>query len=285
VDVIINGSAHAGRQKLVEELCVRVRLGSLDKRLIVSGDRSWSTLRGRSPSRPEQFASMPIVYERAFGGSEHPDKMSIDTRNPVGVGFRGAVSADPEVRTRVPNVEYVGDRMTSPSDRIRPAGFGVVARSWEPRVALAGTYDERWLAEQCPLPPLDFSPLHFQAAPIDQQVDQLSGGETALLENMTPEGRWQFRLPRLEVPLRACSGRRITKLPMRMDTVILEPDLFRVSMTLRAAIPILRHRRPVEEYVVGHVSSAWERARTTRKYFFDTERTEGALRGATYFFA
>ena len=98
VDVLLNGSAHARSGKPAEAVEVRLRLGPLDKRLLVSGDRTWSGGPGRSPGRPKPFTSMPIVYERAFGGAptnqSHP---SVDTRNPVGVGFNGSPSADPEV--------------------------------------------------------------------------------------------------------------------------------------------------------------------------------------------
>lgn len=287
VDVLVNGSAHAAAGRLVEAAEVRVCVGPVDKRLIVTGDRAWGGLLGRSPGRPEPFASMPIVYERAFGGTDAGSKnRPSHPHNPVGVGFRGAVSADPIVLTRLPNVEYPIDRMTSPGHRIATAGFGVVARAWQPRLALAGTYDERWVAEQCPLIPLDFDPAHFQAAPEDQQAEELTGGEDVVVENMTPEGNWRFRLPRLDVPLRACVGRRVTVLPrMRMDTVLLEPDLFRVSLSLRAAMLNRRNEPPVEEYVVGHVSPAWERARFRRKRYIDRAGTGGGLRGAAHFTA
>jgi hypothetical protein len=286
VDVLVNGSAHAAPGRMIETAEVRVRVGPVDKRLIVSGDRAWGGLLGRSPGKPQPFASMPIVYERAFGGTDSGSKARpAHPGNPVGVGFRGAASADPDVFTRLPNVEYPGDRMTSPGQRVATAGFGVVARAWQPRLALAGTYDDQWLAEQCPLVPLDFDPAHFQAAPEDQQAEELTGGEDVVVENMTPGGTWQFRLPRLDVPLRACVDRRVTVLPTRMDTVLLEPDLFRVTLTLRAAVMNRRNERPVEEYVLGHVSPAWERARFRRKRFIDRAGTGGGVRGATHFIA
>jgi hypothetical protein len=226
---------------------------------------------------------MPIVYERAFGGAGKEAGLPSESRNPIGVGFQGVTSSDPGVHTHLPNIEYPDDRMTSPAQRIRPAGLGVIARSWQPRVALAGTYDDRWLAEQCPLVPLDFNPEHFQAAPADQQLKRLTGGEDVIIDNMTPEGSWRFRLPRIDVPLRACAGRRVVTVPMRMDTVLLEPDLYRVTVTSRSALIDSRNVRPVEQYVLGHSSPAWERARMRQKRFIDLGGSGGALRGAQHF--
>lgn len=286
VDILVNGSACSRGGRPVEAVEVRLRLGTIDKRLLVTGDRTWGRPVG-GPTRPEPFTSMPIVYERAFGGTvaAEPNKFAMDDRNPVGIGFEGAVSADPGVKSRLPNVEYIDDRMSAPSDRIRPAGFGIISRAWQPRLRYAGTYDNEWLTGQCPLLPLDFDPRYFQSAPADQQIAAVNGGENVVIDNMRPEGSWHFRLPQLDVPLRVCAGRRILAGRMRVDTVLLEPDHFRVTMLLRAGLPERRNAKPVDEFVVGHVSPAWEHARRRDKTFVDLGQTAGALRGARHFLA
>ena len=68
-DVIVNGSAWPGDGRLATSIDVAVRLGPVDKRLRVFGDREWRQgATGPAISQPRPFESMPIVYERAFGG-------------------------------------------------------------------------------------------------------------------------------------------------------------------------------------------------------------------------
>lgn len=64
---------------------------SIDKTVVI-GDRTWKKhwVISAAPSVPEKFASMPITYERAFGGPG-------DSRNPVGCGPKTAAVARFEV--------------------------------------------------------------------------------------------------------------------------------------------------------------------------------------------
>src|SRR6202035_2526225 len=150
-----------------------------------------------SPSEPEPFVTMPIVYERAYGGYDrsdaNPAKHKIYSQNPVGLAFRDSPAVDRFIRTEFPNIEYpTGPVM--PSTGI-PAGFGVVGRGWSPRLQLAGTFDAKWLQDQWPLLPQDFQPGHYQAAPLDQQSRHIQGGEDVILRNLTPQGDWRIKLP------------------------------------------------------------------------------------------
>jgi len=122
-EVIVNGTAYAPNGKPVREMQVGLRVGGLRKVLNVTGDRLYDM---GSYSAPNPFRTMPVVYERAYGGTTTDGK--VDPRNPVGVGFHQALSADPAVKTQAPNITYPGEPFLSPSDRPRPAGFGVVGR-------------------------------------------------------------------------------------------------------------------------------------------------------------
>jgi len=51
-------------------------------------------------------------------------------------------------------------------------------RNWEPRYKLAGTYDQKWLDDVFPFLPADFDERYYQAAPEDQQVPWLKGGDS-----------------------------------------------------------------------------------------------------------
>ena len=65
-EVIVNGTAHAPNGKAVREMQVGLRLGGLRKVLNVIGDRIYDA---GSYSAPAPFRTMPIVYERAYGGT------------------------------------------------------------------------------------------------------------------------------------------------------------------------------------------------------------------------
>ena len=74
-----------------------------------------------------------------------------------------------------------------------PAGFGPIARHWEPRVRWAGTYDKRWQRTRKPLLPDDFDDRFHQCAPEDQQVDGgLIGGELVELLTSRRKAAWRF---------------------------------------------------------------------------------------------
>jgi hypothetical protein len=261
-DVIVNGAAYAPEGRPTTEVEVGIRVGAFRKVLLVSGDRKWQRL--GTPSAPEPFVRLPIVYERAFGGCQG-DKC--DRRNPVGVGFEGAVSRDPGILTEVPNVESLVDRVRSRKQSPKLAGFGVVARAWLPRLPLAGTYDERWKAEQFPLVARDLDDRFYQSSPSDQQFERSFEGEMVQAVNMTPEGLWSSRVPRLTVPVRARCDKRTLHVDLRTDTLIVEPDAYRIALKARACVAVCRNSAPVEEFVVGEASRAWWRARMTGKEY------------------
>lgn len=236
-DVLVVGHAQAPGQQPMRELDVGVRVGPVQKRLKVFGDRSWGLL---GPSEPAPFTAMPLVYERAFGGvdkrSDKPEQ-DWDWRNPVGCGF--AVKSAHLQDVPVPNIEAPDRLISAWDDRPAPAGLGAIASHWQPRAALAGTYDEHWAATRQPLLPDDCSDRFFQCAPVDQQAPQfLQGGEPVTLVNLSPRGRLEFVLPRLELALQTqfMDGEHREHEPPRLHTVLLEPDVPRVSLIWHSAM-------------------------------------------------
>jgi|CXWL01.1.fsa_nt_gi hypothetical protein len=274
VDVLVNGSAYAPLGRKAERVTVSLRVGDINKVLQVSGDRKRRTgLFGATTTSPSSFETMPIVWERAFGGSvteaSNPNKCHVDPRNPIGIGFQGALSSCHEIKTEIPNIEYFSQSLEFQETRSEPAGLGTVCRYWQPRAQFAGSYDDEWKAKQWPLLPLNFDNRHYQTAPVDQQSTTIQGGESVEIINMTPEGKWQFTLPIIDIPLRLWPPIRGDAPTFRMDTVILEPDTYRIILVARAKIPVLRNRAPLEEIILGHVSSAWWRARLKGKIYLD----------------
>jgi hypothetical protein len=141
--------------------------------------------------------------------------------------------------------------MSTWSDTPPPVGFGVVGRNWLPRVKFAGTYDECWLNERFPFLPEDFDPQYFLAAPADQQVPFLLGGEVVRCINMTPTGTFAVRVPRFELPIRFRFRDRDLPATPKLDTLIVEPDQGRFLAVWRASAPLGRKPNALREVIVG----------------------------------
>lgn len=237
-DVIVVGHAYAPRGEPVAYVSVGFKVGPVQKVLRVVGDRHWS---GSKPSAPQPFERMPLTYEAAFGGvdknSEAPGR-DFEWRNPVGKGF--AMSANTAAGLALPNIEDPKAPILSWSDHPAPAGFGAICSHWQPRVGYAGTYDDRWMNTRQPLLAADLDDRFFQSAPIDQQAPYfLRGGEPVVLQNLTPGGLAKFFLPRLFLNFETLfyDGTRELHRERRLHTVILEPDIPRVSLVWHTTLP------------------------------------------------
>ncbi|TAN85853.1 MAG: DUF2169 domain-containing protein [Gallionella sp.] len=238
-DVVVRGHAHAPHGQPATKLDIGVRVGPVQKRLRVIGDRVWH---GRTPSIPLPFVKMPLIYEAAYGGfdpeSLHTQRPQWDARNPVGTGF--ALSASRIDGLKLPNIEYHDKLITRWNDRPTPAGLGPLCAHWQPRASFAGTYDDKWQQERFPLLPLDFDDRYYQCAPTDQQTPQfLKGGEPATLINLTPGGELRFELPRVVLGFETFfyTGERQLHDRPKLHTVIIEPDFPRVSLIWHTALP------------------------------------------------
>ena len=237
-DVTVVGQAHAPGGRPVTELDVGFRVGSVRKALRVFGDRTWGA---EGVSSPRPFVTMPLVYERAFGGADrrspNPER-DFEWRNPVGTGF--AVARENATGVKLPNVEYPEETVSAWSSRPRPAGFGPIGGHWHPRVEFAGTYDDKWMQNRQPLLPDDFDDRFFQCAPQDQQAPAfLRGGEPVALYRLTAGGELSLMLPRvfLGFDTRFYDGDRQLHKVRRLHSVILEPDYPRVSLVWHSALP------------------------------------------------
>lgn len=66
VDLFVLGKAYAPGQRPAERMEVSFRLGSLERRLLVVGDRQWRT--PQDATSPQPFLEMPVTYANAYGG-------------------------------------------------------------------------------------------------------------------------------------------------------------------------------------------------------------------------
>ena len=263
-DVLLIGSAYAPGGRPASRVEVGVRVNGMSKSFAVVGDRVWlAGATGIGPSTPIPFTVMPISYDRAFGGvdnrDENPANHAAFMPNPVGRGFHKNLRASWVDGAPVANTEEAGRAVVMPNDqRYRPMAFGPVGRGWDPRYKLAGTYDDKWLEEHFPFLPPDFDEGYYQAAPADQQVPHPQGGEEILLVNLTREGRVAFALPTFDAPIHFFpkkGDRENGKLIL--DTVVLEPDKGRFTLTWRATRPLKKSVFELAQVLVGRKSSAW----------------------------
>ncbi len=245
-DVLLLGSAHAPGGRPVERLSVSLRVGELRKSFDVLGERRFKDgFLGPSPGPIEPFARMPISYDRAYGGADASPKKPEQTKtyleNPIGVGYYPLSKGKALVGKALANTAERGKTPTDLRGRYRPLAFGPLGRNFAPRLALTGTYDERWQKERCPLLPEDFDVAYHQSAPVDQQLPHLRGGELVELGHLAASGPVRFALPTasLHVEFHGADGTRNDE-PARLDTVLFEPDEGRFSLVWRASRPLAR---------------------------------------------
>jgi hypothetical protein len=169
----------------------------------------------------------------------------------------------------LPNTEEPHDPVTSPNGKYRPMAFGPVGRAWEPRPRFAGTYDQNWLDNVFPFLPADFDERYYQAAPADQQIGYLRGGEQVTLYNLMPQERMDFRLPTVSVPVtfELRSGKEYEEVTVN-DTIIIEPDLGRFMMIWRAARPLNRDIFEIRQVITGRMPAGWYYARSVGKPYY-----------------
>lgn len=288
-DVLLLGHAHAPNGGMVQRVQVGLRVGSMVKTFDVVGDRFWhKPLLGRvGASQPAAFVRMPVGYERAFGGMDDtrlPSTGVVDCyrENPTGRGYRRHMEGIEG--TPLPNTEEQGRPVVQPDGRYRPMAFSPVGRQWPARQRHAGTYDERWLEEQAPLWPTDFDERYFQAAPEDQIIPYPTGGEPIVLRQLTADGLRAFTLPRQPMPVTFIPyrGRDVTR-PAALDTVVLEPDEERFTLTWRASIALGKDVFDVKETVVGQRSRGWHlaRSRPHKRYYASLAEAVAAHRART----
>jgi len=272
-DVLLNGSAYAPKGKPVSKVQVGLKLETLTKTFVVTGNRHWEAGLSIVPSMPEVFEAMPFSYDTAFGGlddfHEDENKHSAYMKNPIGKGFHKKMSSSLVDGTPLPNTEEIGRPVQMPNDECQPMAFGPIGRGWESRLKYAGTYDQDWIDNTFPFLPADFDEAYFQCAPEDQQIPFPKGGEEIVLVNLTPEGRTAFKLPNIEVPMvffRKKGEKYETQAVI--DTIVIEPDKGVFTMTWRASLPLKKNIFEIPQVLAGKMSRGWWRARELGKTYY-----------------
>jgi uncharacterized protein YjbI with pentapeptide repeats len=237
-EVLLCATCFAPKGKPVPAYEVSFRLGTMSKDLFVFGDRYWKKRAAllNVISDPEPFLTMPITWDRAFGG---PDSKW----NPAGKGLDVIKLKSGETARPLPNIEDPKHLIGSPRDNPRPAGFRPIDLLAPARMAKAGTYDEDWRAERFPGLAKDMDPAFFNDAPEDQQqAGWFIGDEKFELKGLHPEknplpGKLPGLRPRLFLNQKEGVGERFKEINTHADTVWLFP---------RVEMGIVIHRGVVE---------------------------------------
>ncbi|AKT40602.1 DUF2169 family type VI secretion system accessory protein [Chondromyces crocatus] len=238
IDVLLGGNAHAPGGLPVAMLVARVRVGTMNKAISVYGDRYW-TAEG-TPSIPAPFKAMPLHWERAAGGPR--------SWNPVGIPPNGPLGG--RIRWHPPNLQPVEFVVHRPDQVIPPVGFGPIAPHWPARMGFLGEHASGWTHETWATRPLPTSvdAAYFNAAPLDQQLEQLPPQIELHLENLHPE------IPRLSTVIDDMCPLALVKKPgvspqerqMRCDTLFIDAERGTCSLTWRAGVLLAHAEESVE---------------------------------------
>ncbi|MEZ4309420.1 MAG: DUF2169 domain-containing protein [Polyangiaceae bacterium] len=196
-EVVLTGHARSAQKLRTMPVRLGVFEGTralLDKMVLVRDD--------------DGVDGVPLVYERAYGGVGCED-------NPLGVGVAGD--------ERQPS-------LVDMSEPTRPACFGPIGRSWpQRRKLLAGTPRKKVDAPIAELP-ADFDWRYFQTAPLDQQVERLTGDEWIVIDGVHPTWpRVRVKLPSARARARirglaSVPGQAPVELTLTADTLRIDAD-------------------------------------------------------------
>lgn len=235
-DIVMLGHACVPENKEATQLDVNLRVGQVNKTVRVFGERHWQD--GKI-TKPAPFRTMPMVYEKAYGGFHiaNGDIVGIDARNPVGRGFAGARKAEEMNGVPLPNLEDPKQLIRELGDQPDPACFAPCAPNWQPRSSFAGTYGDHWQKTRAPYLPTDYDSRFLNTAPSDLIFPgTLQGGEPVSISHMHPQGTLTFDVPPIKLVVRIKIADREETPDPHLETLILEPNQMRFSMVWRAKL-------------------------------------------------
>jgi hypothetical protein len=269
-DVVVLGQAYAPGGRPVPMLHTSVTVGTHHKEVLVFGDRRAIHRPGRDPAftDPEPFTTMPLRYERAYGGIDvrsNPAMQSAYGRNHLGVGWVVANTREAVEGLVLPNLEDPADLLTGERlcpghfmhwERLpMPAGYGWWSKYWRPRALLAGVMpadraieqelrkvyatlvppEQRDAYAQTGLPDMDFR--FFNGASPGLVLPWLDGDEAVTVEHLHPDGPLTFRLPGEKPSIGLDIGEGHKASTVRLHTVQIRLDDGEVDLVWRSGFP------------------------------------------------
>ena len=211
----------------------------------VRGPCQWQQQKNRwQRTEPKPVTSVPIRYELAYGGSAPGDSGPLYyDYNPVGKGFVSEAllaSGDAIAAAQIGDIaELMAADIQSP---MAVHGLGAIAKTWLPRRASAGTFDDSWKNTRHPRMPKDYSFAFWNAAHQPLQMDpHLKGDEVFVLRGLqhSPEP-YQFCLPSMGMVAHQGrlndSGQPLALTDVLIDIANADPLKHRVALIWRTMI-------------------------------------------------
>lgn len=269
-DVVLDGLVHAPGGAPAFSCTVSLQVNETKQALVVVGDRVARYVQGGVPrfSEPVPFTTMPLRYERAYGGTDvysDPKCPSPYPRNPLGRGFVVRNTARSVDGLALPNIEDPAALLAPATlcledyrnweNRPMPVGLGWFPRTWLPRALLAGIMPgDRAVEQQLRrayaellsgaerdaylehgIRDMDFR--FFNGASGRFALPYLAGGEWIGAENVTPEGRIYFQLPQERPRLGLDVGNGVQEPEVVLHTVQIRMEDRQVDFLWRGAVP------------------------------------------------
>ncbi|MSP24584.1 MAG: DUF2169 domain-containing protein [Myxococcales bacterium] len=219
VDVTLTGHAYPGTPGAAQA-CVRFGLHAptgplFDKVLHVYGDID------RRTGVMNPIERMPLNYARTYGGIGYGS-------NPLGVGFGGEGD-------RAPNV-------FDPRDPTIAAGFVPIPAAFPIRRALLGKAARLTITRGVLELPDGFDWTYFQAAPSDQRVLAVRGGEWLVLDGVFEERPGLCtRVPSWRLAAKVYDGAAAGApelVPLRLDMLHVDADARTCDLVFRGSFPV-----------------------------------------------
>jgi hypothetical protein len=246
-DVALIGHAAAPDARAITHVDVDIRVADRVRQLRVWGPRIWQrAARGVVPGPSLPVQPTPLAWSRAFGGLDlsDPARPLEEPRNPVGSGVARDVAR--LVGTLAPQIETPGRPIGVAGLKHEPAGCAPIGRSFEPRRACMGTYDDAWLKSAYPARPADYREEHENFAAPGLRFDTpLRGGERVAVSGVRAPHALDFALPKWRVLIDAAIDREIVERRPHLDTVVIDSDALVLELVWRALFrcpPKMRQR-------------------------------------------
>lgn len=232
IDLLVFGQAHAPGGVPCRELELEIRAGAaFRRRLRIIGDRVWrKALGGPKPSEAEPFTTMPLTWERAFGGTVESVLGPVsEPANPLGRGYY--LEKGQALGRALPNIEDPDHPVRSWNDRPQPVGVAPYSREWSLRVhngiELGEKGDGTRFIKR-------FKPeLLNNASPRMIVDDPLGPGDEIHVDHLTPEGALSFRLPEQAFHLHYQAGDQHHVIPLLLEAIGIQGDQRRVFLSWR----------------------------------------------------
>lgn len=244
-EVILLGAAHARVAEQLERAFVALRVGVVERTLLVTGHRRW--IRGLGhwrPGDPAPFSCMPLTWANAYGGRARVwlDELSSldldEPRNPDGRGFVPHADVISEIPRRIhtapgfPRLEVATDLPTveHPTQPIRQAGDAPEPSCWATLPQGSTLALQRASAQGRVLSPWDVA---FDRAHPDWIIDVPPGAAPVELTGLSPSGRISFCLPQLRVVADFVAGRSRGTIELAPRMLVLLPEQHRFYLVYR----------------------------------------------------